>query len=68
MKDLQDGIHSNEFENPRAAEVVEKFLNSSEYRFECSEIVGRRFEHIDDHASYIQAGGCSEIIEALASI
>jgi hypothetical protein len=68
MKDLQDGIHSNEFENPRASEAVEKFLNSSEYRFECSEIVGRRFEHIDDHAAHLRTGGCSEIIEALASI
>ena len=42
-------------------------MNSADFEFECSEIVGRRFENIDDHATYLHDGGCSEIIEALAS-
>jgi hypothetical protein len=46
---------------------VEIFLESSDYEFECSEIVGRRFENIGDHADYLAKGGCSNIIEGLAA-
>ena len=45
---------------------VETFLESSDYEFECSEIVGRKFESVEDHAEYISSGGCSKIIKALA--
>lgn len=48
-------------------EMVEKFLESSDYEFECSEVVGRRFKNVNDHAAYLHAGGCSQIIEALAA-
>ena len=47
-------------------DTIEKFLENSDYEFECSAIVGREFENIDDHADYLRAGGCSQIIEALA--
>jgi len=56
-----------EFNDPRAMAVIERFLKCSDYEFECSEIVGRRFENISDHAAYLRDGGCSEIIEVLAS-
>ncbi len=46
---------------------IEQFLESSDYEFECSEIVGRKFENLDDHAKHISSGGCSKIIEALAA-
>jgi hypothetical protein len=49
-----------------AGEVIEDFLKSSDYTFECSEIVGGKFETIDEHASYLRAGGCAEIIKTLA--
>lgn len=42
-------------------------MNSADFEFECSEIVGRRFENIGDHAGYLRDGGCSEIIEVLAA-
>ena len=48
-------------------DMIEQFLESSDYEFECSEIVGRKFENVDDHAAYLCAGGCSEIIEALGA-
>jgi len=55
--------------NPKVSEVIERFIKSktADFRFECSEIVGRRFESIADHAAYLRDGGCSEIIEVLAS-
>jgi len=53
----------------RASDTIDRFIKSDtvDFRFECSEIVGRRFENIDDHADYLHNGGCSEIIEILAT-
>ena len=48
-------------------DMIEKFLESTDFEFECSKIVGRKFENIDDHAEYLRNGGCSKIIEALAA-
>ena len=50
-----------------AGEIIERFLENTDYEFECSEIVGRKFEDVNDHANYLCNGGCSKIIEALAS-
>jgi len=67
MNSRKEGAGNNDFQNPRAMEIIDRFVESSDYEFECSEIVGRRFEDINDHAGYIRDGGCSAIIEALAS-
>jgi len=50
-----------------ADEVIERFLESTDYEFECAKIVGRKFEDINDHANYLCNGGCSKIIGALAA-
>lgn len=55
-----------DFSAPWMEKIIKSFLQSSDYRFECSEIVGRKFESIDDHAEYIREGGCSNIIDTLA--
>jgi hypothetical protein len=47
--------------------IIKRFVESSDYKFECSEIVGRKFESIHDHAEYICKGGCSNIIDTLAA-
>lgn len=46
--------------------TVEKFLSASDYEFECADIVGRKFESVEDHSKHLQQGGCSRIIEVLA--
>jgi hypothetical protein len=48
-------------------EIIEKFLEISDYEFECSDIIGRQFENVEDHAEFIRAGGCSKIIDGLAA-
>ena len=55
--------------NSRISDTIDRFLKSksTDFKFECSEIVGRRFENIGDHAGYLRDGGCSEIIEVLAA-
>jgi len=56
-----------DFKNPAALDKIERFLKCTDYKFDCSETVGRKFENIDDHAAYLRDGGCSEIIETLAA-
>jgi len=55
--------------NSRISDTIDRFVRSrsADYKFECSKIVGRRFENIGDHAGYLRDGGCSEIIEVLAT-
>jgi hypothetical protein len=67
MNSSTEGSGKIGFQNPRAEDAIERFLKSTDYEFECSEIVGRRFENIGDHADYLHDGGCSEVIEALAA-
>lgn len=55
------------FNNPKAIALIERYLQSADYKFECAEIVGRKFESVADHAAYLQAGGCAGILTALAS-
>jgi len=58
----------NKMNNPKVSDAIDRFLKSAaDFKFECSEIVGRRFENIGDHAGYLRDGGCSEIIEVLAT-
>jgi len=61
---------SNKVINSKASDTIERFIKSksADFKLECSEIVGRRFENIGDHAAYLRDGGCSEIIELLATI
>jgi hypothetical protein len=57
---------SNKVINARVNELMERFLKISGYEYECAEIVGHKFEDLDDHAAYLQQEGCAELIEALA--
>ncbi len=67
MNSLRQGDGRIDFNATDASEVIERFIKCTNYEFECSKIVGRKFENIDDHASYMRAGGCSKIIEVLAA-
>ena len=55
------------YKNPETLDLIDRFVESSGYEFECSKIVGRRFEDVGDHARYLRAGGCSEILQVLAA-
>ncbi len=67
MNSNQEGNDKIDFNNPKALAVIEKFFKCADFEFECSEIVGRKFENIGDHAAYLRDGGCSKIIEVLAT-
>lgn len=53
------------FGGTKIGETLERFMTVTDHEFECSEIAGRTFDNIDDHAQYLRDGGCSRIIEAL---
>jgi hypothetical protein len=67
MNSRKEGGSKMDFENPRAKAAIDRFLKCTDHEFECSKIVGRKFESIGDHAEYISNGGCSKIIEVLAA-
>jgi hypothetical protein len=70
LKGVQSNLESGEkfeFNNPATLEAMEKFLEVSDYEFECSDIVGRKFKNVEDHADYIACGGCSKILDQLAN-
>jgi hypothetical protein len=53
-------------ENPAAQALVERYLECTDYEFECQKVVGRKFEHVADHAEYLHQGGCEELMIAMA--
>ncbi len=55
------------FDDPRAATLIDRFLKCTDYEFECSKIVGRKFDSVSDHAAYLSGGGCSKILEVLST-
>jgi hypothetical protein len=67
MNHVKEGVKDFAFNNPDAQAAIERFLESTDYEFECTKIVGRKFEDATDHACYLRDGGCSKIIEALAA-
>jgi Putative redox-active protein (C_GCAxxG_C_C) len=67
MNRMQGGTGKVEFNSPEATEAIDRFVQSTDCEFECSKIVGREFENVADHAGYLRDGGCSKVIEALAT-
>ncbi len=67
MKNRKDEKCKIEYKDPKALEMIEKFLKFTDYEFECSKIAGCKFENVKDHAKYLRDGGCSKLIETLAS-
>lgn len=51
----------------RMGAIIDRFLKQTGYRFLCSEIVGRTFDSVADHAGYQKGGGCRDLIEVLAA-
>jgi hypothetical protein len=67
MNNIKDQVENVGFKIPGVSDLIDRFVESSDYKFECAKIVGRKFENVNDHASYLRGGGCSSIIEALAT-
>jgi hypothetical protein len=66
MNSRKEGL-GNKTINSKISDLIDKFIKNANFELECSEIVGRKFENIDDHAVYIRDGGCSNIIDMLTA-
>ena len=67
MNGVKESAGKIDFIGPRALDAIDRFMKCTDYEFECSKIVGRRFEDIGDHAGYLHDGGCSKILKVLAT-
>jgi hypothetical protein len=65
MNNHEEDNSKVDLQEPKVLDVMERFGTCTNGEFECSKIVGRKFESIADHAGHLRTGGCSEIIEAL---
>ena len=56
-----------DLEDPRTQEIIDRFIEATDYEFECSKIVGREFGSVDEHAAFLRGGGCQKLIDVLTS-
>lgn len=67
LKYLRENPGKSAYTNPYAAAVQQAFFESTNCEVMCGELAGRRFESVEAHSTFIQEGGCKELIEALAN-
>jgi hypothetical protein len=68
MQEIEAGTFKMmNLDSPRLQAIIERYLESADYEFECANVVGRKFEDVHDHAAHLRGGGCAQIIAALAA-
>jgi hypothetical protein len=67
MNGLKESDGKIDFKSSEATAAIDRFSECTDFKFECCKIVGRKFENVSDHAGYLRDGGCSKIIEVLAT-
>jgi hypothetical protein len=55
------------FNNKSAKGILSNFKISTKSEFLCENICGKRFLTVDDHSQFVKNGGCSKLIDILAS-
>ena len=56
------------YANARLAALIDRFKEATGGIFECERITGRRFGNVAEHADFLGAGGCSQLIDVLANL
>jgi len=54
------------FSDPDSEEIIKKFYEATDYKMECHNICGKRFNTLDEHTEFIKNGGCDKLINVLA--
>lgn len=52
--------------DPVTEKLLKKFYEFTDYKMECHEICGKRFNSIDEHTEFIKTGGCKKLINVLS--
>lgn len=65
-------VRANDFnyaiKDPFVENIKEVFYAETDYRIECQEICGQKFNSIADHTEFIEKGGCSKLINILGKL
>jgi hypothetical protein len=67
IKKLKTDGGKIDFNSPEMNKIVEIFLKCTDFEFECSKIVGKKFHSVQEHANYLREGGCAKIVDLLAN-
>jgi len=54
------------YPNPNAEKTLENIYKVSDYQIICEKIAGKKFNSIEEHAEYLDTGGCEKLIQALS--
>ncbi len=63
---VKDGNWKSTLSDPDSEKIIKRFYDVTDYKMECHEICGRKFDSIEDHTEYIKNGGCEKLINVLA--
>lgn len=67
LKSLREKSGQPTYTSPEMDELLQKFYAATDFKMECHEICGKRFDSIEEHTDFINQGGCEKLIEMLAS-
>ncbi|MBO0340461.1 MAG: C-GCAxxG-C-C family protein [Bacteroidota bacterium] len=70
MKSLQwcrEVAERSSMDNPYAKETLDTFYQYTNSNICCSQIIGKQFEHIEEHTRFINNSGCEELINVLSN-
>ncbi len=54
------------YSSPAVQGTLDAFYAKTDYQITCEEVTGKHFETLDEHTSFIQKGGCSDLLDVLA--
>jgi len=66
LRGQEQGLSNKEI-TAQISTLMEQFLQLSGHAYECSEIVERQFQGVEDHAAHLQRGGCEQLLDELAA-
>jgi len=66
LKLLRKGKWKPSFSDPDSEKIIQIFYEATDYKMECHEICGKRFNTIDEHTEFIKNDGCDKLINVLA--
>ncbi len=68
LRRIRNNDYKAGFSDAAAVSVIQGFHEETDYKMECSEICGQKFNNMEAHTEYVKNGGCSKLIEVLAKL
>lgn len=54
------------YNDPDSLTFLNKFNHTTDFKLECHEICGKRFNTVEEHSEFIKKGGCKKLLDTLA--